>query len=107
MSLGDQLSKMSLAYTGDRDPIAEALKDGKLPTLGEVKRSLKVHRVFDFTHSYSHPSSVNDQDPRDNDITYGGPSERVDSRCFLLLLISLAESRYGNFKLFFNELAPD
>lgn len=60
MSLGDQLSKMTLAYTGGRDPMAEALKHGKLPTLGEVKRSLKVHRIFDITHSYSHPSSVND-----------------------------------------------
>ncbi|KIJ69131.1 hypothetical protein HYDPIDRAFT_172597 [Hydnomerulius pinastri MD-312] len=40
MSLGDQLSKMSLCRTGC-DPMADALKRGKLPTLGEVKRSLK------------------------------------------------------------------
>ncbi|KAG2100211.1 HORMA domain-containing protein, partial [Suillus discolor] len=52
MTLGDQLSKMSLARP---DPVSDALKKGKLPTLGEVKR----------------------------------------------------KNRYGNFKLFFNEDAPD
>ncbi|KAG1823276.1 HORMA domain-containing protein, partial [Suillus variegatus] len=52
MTLGDQLSKMSLARP---DPVSDALKTGKLPTLGEVKR----------------------------------------------------KNRYGNFKLFFNEDAPD
>jgi meiosis-specific protein HOP1 len=41
MSLGDQLSKMSLGRTGG-DPMADALKRGKPPTLGEVKRSLKA-----------------------------------------------------------------
>ncbi|KAF9246385.1 HORMA domain-containing protein [Melanogaster broomeanus] len=41
MTLGDQLSKMSLCRTG-ADPMADALKRGKLPTLGEVKRSLKT-----------------------------------------------------------------
>lgn len=40
MTLGDQLSKMSLARP---DPVSDALKTGKLPTLGEVKRSVKVH----------------------------------------------------------------
>lgn len=40
MTLGDQLSKMSLART---DPVSEALKKGQMPTLGEVKRSVKVH----------------------------------------------------------------
>jgi hypothetical protein len=40
MTLGDQLSKMSLARP---DPVSEALKKGQMPTLGEVKRSVKVH----------------------------------------------------------------
>ncbi|KAG2366049.1 HORMA domain-containing protein [Suillus spraguei] len=62
MTLGDQLSKMSLARP---DPVSEALKKGKIPTLGEVKRSVK----------------------------FDGNSH--------------AENRYGNFKLFFNEDAPD
>jgi len=40
MTLGDQMSKMSLARP---DPVSEALKKGQMPTLGEVKRSIKVH----------------------------------------------------------------
>ncbi|KAG6330851.1 hypothetical protein ID866_8238 [Astraeus odoratus] len=42
MSLGDQLSELSLGRTGSLDPVSETLKRGKLPTLGEVKRSLKL-----------------------------------------------------------------
>ncbi|KAG9312996.1 hypothetical protein JVU11DRAFT_6434 [Chiua virens] len=41
MSLGDKLSKMSLRGV-DRDPAVDALKQGRLPTLGDVKRSLKL-----------------------------------------------------------------
>ncbi|KAG8217650.1 hypothetical protein J3R82DRAFT_5803 [Butyriboletus roseoflavus] len=41
MSLGDKLSKMSL-HRVDGDPVVDALKQGKLPTLGDVKRSLKL-----------------------------------------------------------------
>ncbi|KAG2135217.1 HORMA domain-containing protein [Suillus bovinus] len=41
MTLGDQLSKMSLARP---DPVSEALKKGQMPTLGEVKRSVKVQQ---------------------------------------------------------------
>lgn len=44
MTLGDQLSKMSLAVSEHGDPMSDALRRGKIPTLGEVKRSLKVHR---------------------------------------------------------------
>lgn len=45
MSLGDELTKLSIS--GKRrerevDPVAEATKNGKVPTLGEVKRSLKA-----------------------------------------------------------------
>lgn len=42
MSLGDRLSKMSLRRV-DGDPVVNALKRGNLPTLGDVKRSLKVY----------------------------------------------------------------
>lgn len=45
MSLGDKLSKMSL-HRVDGDPIVDALKQGKLPTLGDVKRSLKVYIAY-------------------------------------------------------------
>ncbi|KAF8136509.1 HORMA domain-containing protein [Boletus edulis] len=41
MFLGDQLSKMSL-HRMDGDPVVDALKRGSLPTLGDVKRSLKL-----------------------------------------------------------------
>lgn len=43
MSLGEDLMKMSLKSSSKpADPAAEASKIGKTPTLGEVKRSLKV-----------------------------------------------------------------
>jgi meiosis-specific protein len=44
MSLGDDLMKLSLSggKKKDVDPVANASKKGRLPTLGEVKRSLKV-----------------------------------------------------------------
>ncbi|KAH7923473.1 hypothetical protein BV22DRAFT_1169347 [Leucogyrophana mollusca] len=41
MSLGDQLSNMSLGTMKRADPVADAMKRGKMPTLGEVKKSLK------------------------------------------------------------------
>ncbi|KAH7908764.1 HORMA domain-containing protein [Hygrophoropsis aurantiaca] len=42
MSMGDQLSNMSLGSSRRRDPVADAMKQGKMPTLGEVKKSLKA-----------------------------------------------------------------
>ncbi|RPD66479.1 hypothetical protein L227DRAFT_649196 [Lentinus tigrinus ALCF2SS1-6] len=45
MTLGDEMSNLSLSGSGLRkaqDPVAEATKRGKVPTLGEVKRSLKT-----------------------------------------------------------------
>lgn len=43
MSLGDDLMKLSISGKKKaNDPVADATKKGKLPTLGEVKRSLKV-----------------------------------------------------------------
>ena len=47
MTLGEEMASMSLS--GERrehDAVAEATKKGKIPTLGEVKRSLKVCRPF-------------------------------------------------------------
>lgn len=41
MTLGEDLMKLSLSGKKS-DPVAEATKDGRIPTLGEVKRSLKV-----------------------------------------------------------------
>ncbi|KAG1727923.1 HORMA domain-containing protein [Suillus paluster] len=68
MTLGDEMSKMSLARS---DPVSEALKKGQMPTLGEVKRSVK-----------SLITTINQME-------------------------NLPKNRYGNFKLFFNEDAPD
>ncbi|KIK79348.1 hypothetical protein PAXRUDRAFT_36464 [Paxillus rubicundulus Ve08.2h10] len=85
MSLGDQLSKMSLCRTGG-DPMADALKQGKLPTLGEVKRSLK-----ECLRSSILPLQL-----------------MIKT---LVTTIShmecLPKCRYGNFKLFFNDNTPD
>ncbi|KAG1827598.1 HORMA domain-containing protein [Suillus subaureus] len=72
MTLGDQLSKMSLARP---DPISETLKKGQIPTLGEVKRSVKAMMKSLIT-------TINQME-------------------------NLPKNRYGNFKLFFNEDAPD
>ena len=43
MSLGDDLMKLSISGAQKTlDPVADATMKGKIPTLGEVKRSLKV-----------------------------------------------------------------
>ncbi|EGN95602.1 hypothetical protein SERLA73DRAFT_162415 [Serpula lacrymans var. lacrymans S7.3] len=50
MSLGDQLSNMSLKVTSkSADPLTEAIKGGKVPTLGEVKKSLKSQRLHQWS----------------------------------------------------------
>ncbi|KAG1719892.1 HORMA domain-containing protein [Suillus paluster] len=72
MTLGDEMSKMSLARS---DPVSEALKKGQMPTLGEVKRSVKAMIKSLIT-------TINQME-------------------------NLPKNRYGNFKLFFNEDAPD
>ncbi|KAI0785638.1 HORMA domain-containing protein [Abortiporus biennis] len=41
MSLGDDLMKLSISGKGQVDPVANATIHGRVPTLGEVKRSLK------------------------------------------------------------------
>jgi meiosis-specific protein len=44
MSLGEDIEKMSLNGDGShQDPVTQATKEGKTPTLGEVKRSVKVN----------------------------------------------------------------
>ena len=51
MTLGEDLANMSLSGTGkERDPVSEAVKKGKVPTLGEVKRSLKVRMIRYMEH---------------------------------------------------------
>ncbi|KIJ17008.1 hypothetical protein PAXINDRAFT_113249 [Paxillus involutus ATCC 200175] len=93
MSLGDQLSKMSLGRTGG-DPMADALKRGKPPTLGEVKRSLKacLHCNFALT---SDPSFL--------------PLQLMIKTLVTTIthMEGLPKCRYGNFKLFFNDNTPD
>jgi meiosis-specific protein len=44
MSLGEDIQRMSLnSEEGEGpDPVTQAAKQGKVPTLGEVKRSVKV-----------------------------------------------------------------
>ncbi|TFK76209.1 DNA-binding protein [Pluteus cervinus] len=42
MTLGDNLSRMSLGAGSSQDPIAEAVKRGRPPTLKEVKQSVKT-----------------------------------------------------------------
>ncbi|KAI0344853.1 DNA-binding protein [Trametopsis cervina] len=42
MSLGDDLMKLSISGGKKSDPVTDATKKGKVPTLGEVKRSLKT-----------------------------------------------------------------
>lgn len=75
LSLGDQLSKLSLGYARSEELMAKSLKQGKLPTLGEVKRSLKL-MIKTLVTTISH-------------------------------MENLPKSRFGNFKLFFNESTPD
>lgn len=47
MSLGEDLMKMSLSDAQKHaDPILDATKSGRAPTLGDVKKSLKVRRHY-------------------------------------------------------------
>ncbi|KAI6109671.1 HORMA domain-containing protein [Pisolithus sp. B1] len=60
LSLGDQLSQLSLGYERSEEPMAKSLKQGKQPTLGEVKRSLKLMiktLVTTISHMESLPKS--------------------------------------------------
>lgn len=52
MSLGEDLMKLSLGGSRIPDPIANAAKRGKIPTLGEVKRSLKVRTCWLFIYPF-------------------------------------------------------
>ncbi|KAI6127737.1 HORMA domain-containing protein [Pisolithus thermaeus] len=56
LSLGDQLSQLSLGYERSEEPMTKSLKQGKQPTLGEVKRSLKT-LVTTISHMESLPKS--------------------------------------------------
>lgn len=51
MSLGDNLDKMSLKESG-KDPVVQAAKKGKPPTVKDVKKSLKVSSSSSFIKSY-------------------------------------------------------
>ncbi|KAI9065377.1 HORMA-domain-containing protein [Trametes sanguinea] len=42
MSLGEDMMNLSLSGSRSQDPVADAARRGKVPTLGEVKRSLKA-----------------------------------------------------------------
>ncbi|KAJ3558173.1 hypothetical protein NM688_g1079 [Phlebia brevispora] len=42
MTLGEDLMKLSISGSKTRDPVVDATKKGKIPTLGEVKRSVKA-----------------------------------------------------------------
>ena len=47
MTLGEEMAKVSLSeIRKNYDPVSEATKKGRVPTLGEVKRSLKVKSPF-------------------------------------------------------------
>ena len=53
MSLGEDMMNLSLSATDkSHDPVADATRRGKIPTLGEVKRSLKVS--INTTHARYH-----------------------------------------------------
>lgn len=59
MSLGEDLMKMSIqGSSGANDPAAEASKQGKVPTLGEVQKSLKVRFQNLVLRSWVHLSHI-------------------------------------------------
>lgn len=62
MSLGDDLMKLSISSKQKKsDPVSDATKKGNVPTLGEVKRSLKV-RVCQCIGDYIHLMFASDFD---------------------------------------------
>lgn len=51
MTLDNQLSNLSIGGKGRGDPVAQATLEGKAPTLGDVKQSLRVSAQFVFSDS--------------------------------------------------------
>lgn len=112
MSLGEDIQRMSLnGEDGSRpDPVAQAAKDGKVPTLGEVKRSVKVSKVF-FSGSSMYSSSLFIGAREETYTCYdsNGPSPKSVFGSLLVLsaeLMNFLERRYATFKLFYNDNAP-
>lgn len=86
LSLGDELDKLSLGNrrvrtANDADPAAEASKRGKVPTLGEMQKSLRV-RICGYLIGNRQICSSNsiirtaiNQDTYSNNIQYGDASK--------------------------------
>lgn len=81
MTLGDQMSKMSFARS---DPVSEALKKGQMPTLGEVKRSIKVHYALGAGYLFVEALLIsgNDQVAYNDHQSDGKPSKYVSLPSF-------------------------
>ncbi|KAF7792377.1 hypothetical protein EIP86_003414 [Pleurotus ostreatoroseus] len=63
MTLGEDLMKLSISGPKQADPVANASKQGKVPTLGEVKRSLKVERRFATFKLFYYDHTPDDYEP--------------------------------------------
>ena len=65
MSLGEDLMKLSISGTKKAaDPVSDATRKGRIPTLGEVKRSLKVISMFMHALLYPLTFSISEFDQK-------------------------------------------
>lgn len=82
MTLGDDLENMSLngGKRTARDPVAEAIKSGKAPTVGDVKKSLRVRASPSVTFVFV-PTvfSDDDEDPHSSYHSYGRVASYVSA----------------------------
>ena len=90
------MSALSLSCSGStktQDPVAEATRRGKVPTLGEVKRSLKVLQK---PHVVTGPDSFpldSDQKPYTSHDPDGCATKWVDGSAVFVPLINSVISR--------------
>ena len=109
MTLGDDLMKLSLSGKNS-DPVADATKKGKVPTLGEVKRSLKVKcqsTIVNCTSSQVCLIGV-DKEPDTSNDPNGCTTQYVVTPYMRRESLRLCvERRFATFKLFYHEHTPD
>ena len=93
------------------DPITEAVKRGKPPTLGEVKKSVKVgiNNPLGDLLRISHRRLVSSQEARQRYHADGCTAQQalhIFYHDFIGLITVFSERRYATFKLFYYDNTP-
>ncbi|KAI0092965.1 HORMA domain-containing protein [Irpex rosettiformis] len=94
MSLGDDLMNLSISGRGKKsDPVSDATRKGKVPTLGEVKRSLKT-LIKNLIQATTQMDALPSIQPLISVVLYSTLSPQTGRR-------------YATFKLYYYDHTPD